>query len=68
MRPAVEVLADEATVVAVKLARAGYWGGDVGAVKRAPSDEVLDAADYEEFVGDYEAADFEMQKALAGNG
>lgn len=62
------MLADEATVVALKLARAGYWGGDPGAVKRAPLDEVLAAADYEDFVGDYEAADFEMQRALAGNG
>jgi hypothetical protein len=53
--------------VACKLARAGYWGGDPGAVRRAPLDEVLTAAEYEDFCGDYEAADYEMQKALAGN-
>jgi hypothetical protein len=34
-------------------------------VKRAPLDEVLVALDYEEFCGEYEAADFELQKALA---
>jgi hypothetical protein len=59
-------LADEATLVACKLARAGYWGGDPGAIKRAPLDEVLAVADYEDFVGDYEKADWEMQQALAG--
>jgi hypothetical protein len=53
-------------VVACKLARAGYWGGDPGAIKRAPLDEVLAVADYEDFVGDYEKADWEMQQALAG--
>lgn len=52
-------------MVALKLARAGYWGGDPGAVKRAPLDEVLAAVDYDDFVGEYEAADFEMQRALA---
>ncbi len=62
------MLADEATVAAVKLARLGYWGGDVGAVKRAPLDEVLAALDYEDFVPEYEAADYELQKALAGQG
>jgi hypothetical protein len=61
-------LAEEATVVAVKLAKAGYWGGNVGRVKRAPIDEVLAAYDYENFCSDYEAADFELQKALAGHG
>ena len=53
-------------MVACKLARAGYWGGDPGAVKRAPLDEVLAIDDYETFCGDFESADFEMQKALAG--
>lgn len=62
------MLADEATVVAVKLAKAGYWGGDPGAVKRAPTDEVLAAYDYEDFCSEYEAADYELQKALAGQG
>jgi len=51
--------------VACKLARAGYWGGDPGAIKRAPLDEVLAVAEYEDFCGDFEAADFEMQKILA---
>ena len=59
-------MADEATLVACKLARAGYWGGDPGAIKRAPLDEVLAAADYENFCGEYESADWEMQQALAG--
>lgn len=52
--------------MALKLARAGYWGGDPGAVKRAPLNEVLNAAEYEGFCADYDAAAFEMQKVLAG--
>ncbi len=53
-------------MVALKLARAGYWGGDPGAIRRAPLDEVLDAAEYEDFCADYEAAAFDMQEALSG--
>ena len=51
--------------MACKLARAGYWGGDPGAIKRAPLDEVLAVADYEDFVGEYEQADFNLQESLA---
>jgi hypothetical protein len=51
--------------VALKLARAGYWGGDPGAVLRAPLDEVMAAVEYEDFCQEYEAADLEMQRALA---
>lgn len=54
--------------MAVKLAKAGYWGGDPGAVKRAPIDEVLAAYDYEDFCSEYEAADYQLQKDLAGQG
>ncbi|MDD5301504.1 MAG: hypothetical protein PHS14_00230 [Elusimicrobia bacterium] len=54
--------------MACKLARAGYWGGDPGAVKRAPLDEVLAQMEYEDFCGEYEAADYELQRALAGHG
>jgi hypothetical protein len=55
-------------VIALRLARAGYWGGDPCAVKAAPVGEVLTALEYETFCGDYEAADYEMQRTLAGGG
>lgn len=52
--------------MALKLAKAGWWGGDPGAVKRAPLDEVLTAVEYLDFTSDYEAAWIELGKALAG--
>ena len=53
-------------MVALRLARAGYWGGDPGRVKRAPVGDVMAAMEYENFCIDYEAASFELQKQLAG--
>ena len=42
-------------MVALRLANGGWWGGDLGAVMRAPADEVMLAMQYENFKGDYEA-------------
>jgi hypothetical protein len=48
--------------VALRLAKAGYWQGDPGIILKAPSDLVLAALQYENFVSDYERAAFELNK------
>lgn len=40
--------------IALRLARAGYWGGDPDKVLAAPARAVLAALNYEQFLGDYE--------------
>lgn len=42
-------------ILALRLADGGWWGGDPGAVLRAPADEVMLALRYSEFKGKYEA-------------
>lgn len=49
--------------MALRLAKAGYYGGDVGAVKSAPVGDVLNALAYEGFVGEYESVEYELNKA-----
>lgn len=48
--------------ISLKLAKAGWWGGDPGAVMRAPADEVMAAAQYENFLNDYENATFDLNR------
>lgn len=48
--------------MALRLAKAGYWGGDPGAVKRAPVDEVVAAYQWETFTMDYERAFVELNR------
>lgn len=48
--------------MALRLAKAGYYGGDPGRVKMAPVDDVLNALAYESFVGEYEAVEYELNK------
>jgi hypothetical protein len=50
-------------LVALRLAKAGYYGGDPGRVKSAPVGDVLNALAYEGFIGEYEAVEYEMNKA-----
>lgn len=54
-----------ALVVALKLAKSGWWGGDPGKVMQAPADEVMAAAQYSNFVVDYENATFQLNKEKA---
>ncbi len=42
-------------MIALRLAKSGWWGASVGSVMDAPADEVLAAVHYEVFVGEYEA-------------
>jgi hypothetical protein len=48
--------------VALRLAKAGWWGGDVAAVEAAPVDDVLDAAEMESCARDFEAAYIELNR------
>jgi hypothetical protein len=49
-------------VVALRLARQGYYGGDPERVLQAPSDMVLAAAEYEGFLSDYETAYYDLNR------
>jgi hypothetical protein len=46
----------------LRLARAGWWGGDPDAVGEAPVESVLEAAEMDRFQGEYERAWVEMYK------
>ncbi len=61
-RPKVTVNADEATVVAIKLARLGYGSGDPQKVLEFPADIVIAILQYEQFQVDYEEAYIDMNK------
>ena len=52
-------------MVALKLARQGYYGGDPERVLKAPTDMVLAAAEYEGFLADYEMAYYELNRTNA---
>lgn len=54
--------ADDALGVALRLARQGYGSGDPRRVLRMPSDIVLAALQYENFLADYEAAYIELNR------
>lgn len=49
-------------LIALKLAKAGYYGGDIQAVLSANVDHVFTAWEYEVFLSDYEIADYELNK------
>lgn len=46
----------------MRLAKAGYYGGDPGAVLRAPVDDVVMTMEYEVFTNDYELTFHELNK------
>lgn len=49
-------------MVALRLAKGGWWGGDPGKILLAPADEVLNAVEYEQFKADFENAVIELNK------
>ncbi len=48
--------------IALKLAKMGYWQGDPGRIMQAPADEVLSAAQYENFTAEYEQAVIQLNR------
>lgn len=56
---------DEALFIAVRLAKAGYYGGDPDAIMKAPAITVLRVIQYEEFERDYTEAARQLNKESA---
>jgi len=48
--------------IALRLAKAGWWGGDPGRILEAPMDEVMAVAQYDQFLNDYESTVIEINK------
>jgi hypothetical protein len=46
----------------MRLASAGWWGGDPEKILQAPADVVMAALQYEQFKIDYESAYVEMNR------
>ncbi len=55
--------ADDLTVIALKVAKAGYYGGNPETVMKAKASLVLSVLEYEHFLVDYENAEYELNKA-----
>jgi len=49
-------------LIALRLAKAGYYGGDPGAIKRAPVDDVLNVLSYDVFLSEYDSVEYEINK------
>lgn len=52
-------------VIALRLAKAGYWGGDPEKVLEARVDMVMAAAGHETFLADYERAFIRLNRERA---
>lgn len=48
--------------MSLKLAKAQWWGGDPGKVMAAPADEVIAAAQYENFLADFERTAIQINR------
>ena len=60
--PRITVKADDDLVVALKLAKAGYCGGDPERIFQMRVDIVMAALHYEAFRADYERAFYELNR------
>ena len=49
-------------IVALRVAKEGFYGGDVERVLNAPADIVLNCIHYIKFLGDYENSYIEINK------
>lgn len=49
-------------MIALRLAKAGYYGGDPEKVLQGRVDHILDAIEFERFTADFEDAYIEMNK------
>lgn len=48
--------------ISLKLAKAGWWEGDPGKIMCAPADEVMAAAQYDNFVVEFEQAAIQLNR------
>lgn len=53
---------DNATLLSLRLAREGFWGGDPQRVLEAPTDQVLDAWEFVNFQAKVEETTLELNK------
>lgn len=56
---------DESLAIALRLAKAGYMGGDPQRVSGAPVDVVVSMLHYESFLGEYERTWVQMNRKEA---
>lgn len=52
-------------ILALRLAKGGWWGGDPDAVLGAPADRVMLAVQYEGFTANYETEMYNIAKREA---
>ena len=62
-KPRITVNASFAVGVALRLAKAGLWGGDPEKILKAPAEMVMAALHYEVFTADYERAVYDLNRA-----
>ena len=55
---------DNATLLSLRLAREGFWGGNPQNVLDAPTDQVLDAWEFVNFQAEYEETSLELNKPI----
>ena len=60
--PRVTIREEEAIVVALRVAKAGYYGGDLEKILKAEADLVLKALHYSNFCTEYEEEYMELNK------
>lgn len=53
---------ENATLLSLRLAREGFWGGNPQAVLNAPTDQVLDAWEFISFQADLEETTLELNR------
>lgn len=60
--PKTVITADIVRIISLKVAKAGYYGGNPAFVRQAPIDDVISILDYENFLGEYEFTEFKMNE------
>jgi hypothetical protein len=48
--------------IALQLAKSGWWEGDPGRILKAPASEVMAAAQFENFLPEYERAVIDLNR------
>ncbi len=49
-------------MIAIRIARAGYYGGDPSKVRQASIDDVFRVLDYENFLSEYEFTEYKINE------
>lgn len=60
--PKTEITADFTRRICLKVAKAGYYGGNPAFVRQAPVDDVLSILDYEHFLDVYDYTEFKINE------